>query len=343
MADLRRRERGQILLVAALALAVIFVALALIVNSAIFSENLASRGETAGSDDALEMRGMVETNVGDAVRIANRRNYSSPSELNGAVEDAVANTSGQTEYQEVRRGRLVNVTVQSTTEGVRIVQNDSSSFADDSGATNYEVVGGVKRVTDDNGTRAFRIDATSIDAGSGTPFEVKVNETAVTGNGNANSWRMQIWTTAAGGDTVHVRTLRNVSGSTTQEACEVTVDSDSPTYRIDVTRGTIDDEPCDALGTASGGENFHFGSGTGVGTSDEYDVYFRNASQIQGNFSMVVHDDGGLDLPLVGGLPGSDQPYETDALYDVTVRYEYSTANMRYETDIRVAPGEPDV
>nr|WP_254283016.1 hypothetical protein [Halomicroarcula limicola] len=336
---MRGRERGQLLLVTALALAVVFVALALIVNSAIFSENLASRGETAGSDDALEMRGMVETNVGDAVRIANRQNYSG--DLDGAVEDAVKNTSGQTEHQEVRRGRLVNVAVQGSTEGVRIAQNDSSSFTDDSNATNYKVVGGVKRVAGGNGTRAFRIDATSIDDGSGTPFEVKVNESGATGN--ENSWRMQIWTTAAGGDTVHVRTLRNESGTTTQEACEVTVDSDSPTYRIDVTRGTIDGEPCDALGTAPSGENFHFGSGTGVGTSDEYDVYFRNASQIEGNFSMVVHDDGGLDLPLVDGVLGGGQPYETDALYDVTVRYEYSTADMRYETDIRVAPGEPDV
>ena len=47
MADLKG-ERGQILLIAAFALAVIFIALGLVVNGAIFTENLASQGDASG-------------------------------------------------------------------------------------------------------------------------------------------------------------------------------------------------------------------------------------------------------------------------------------------------------
>ena len=81
MANLRDDDRGQIILVAAFAIAVIFVSLALIVNSAIFTENLASRGETAGSDGALSMRAMVETNVGDSMEAINGRPISGHSNL----------------------------------------------------------------------------------------------------------------------------------------------------------------------------------------------------------------------------------------------------------------------
>jgi len=113
----------------------------------------------------------------------------------------------------------------------------------------------------------------------------------------------------------------------------VTPDGTDPNVYIDVTGGTIDGEPCPALQTGASGENFHFGSGAG----SSYNTSFVNASNIEGNFSMTVHGSG-LDLSAIGTEITTDT-----ALYDVTVEYTYATSDLRYETAVRVAPGEPDV
>lgn len=334
MADLRCRNRGQIILVTAFALAVTFVALALIVNSAIFTENLASRGEIAGSDDALSMRAMVENNVGRSIETANRLNYSG--DLSGTVEQSIRNVSTQTEFQQSTTGALVNVTYESHRDGTRITQNSSSQLTFEAGTkSDYVVVRDVSRVDTPggNGTRAFRIDASEITAtDNDSAFEVKVNATTDP-TGNEDSWRMQVWNST---DTqVSIKTIRNDSGTTTSEQC--TVDTNSSSFNIDVTGGTVNGQPCNALRTAPSGENFRFASGAG----DSYDIYFRNADMIAGNFSMVVHDDG-VTVPDTISSIGAGNPYNTTALYDVTVRYTYDTQNMGYETDIRVAPGEPN-
>lgn len=333
MADIAGRDRGQIILIAAFALAVTFVALALLVNSAIFTENLASRGETAGSDGALSMRAMVEENVGHTVEAANRHNHSD--DLQETVERGVRNVSTQAALHHSTSGALVDVTYDDEREGVRIVQEAPDSFTVDGDDTDYQVVGDVERVSGANGTRAFRINASDVNADTNaSAFEVKANESGAGATGNENSWRMRVWLDPS--DELHVRTLRNESGSTDVETCSVTV-AEAP-YHVDVTGGTVAGRPCDALGTGPDGENFHFGSGAG----DEYDLYFRNADQIEGTYSMVVHgEEGLLDLGNIDDLTGGGEPYHTDALYDVTVRYTYETSETRYGTDIRVAPGEP--
>jgi len=333
MANLRREDRGQIILVAAFALAIIFVAMALIVNSAIFTENLASRGETSGADGALSMRANVEANVGDAVTAANRNDNGSVSELNDAVRASIRNISRQTGSQSARSGRLVDVGYNSATNGTRIYKTNSSNFTNSAGTEDYRVVSGVSRVTGGDGTRAFEIDASNISAtGNSSAFEVRAQQSGATGN--QNSWRARIWN-ASGNDSVHVRTLKNDSSTTVIEDCEVNTASSS--VRIALTEGTINGEECDALGTAPTGDSFHFGAGTNVGPSDTYNIAFANAGNITGNFSMVVH-------PLTGSLTGLASGLGEDhAIYDVTVNYTYFTTDLRYQTEVRVAPGEPDV
>ncbi|MDS0259174.1 hypothetical protein NDI56_07185 [Haloarcula sp. S1CR25-12] len=339
MADLRRDDRGQIILVAAFALAVIFVVMALIVNSAIFTENLASRGETTGSNGALSMRAMVEANVGDSVAAANRNDNATAAALATAVQAGVRNISEQTGRQSARSGRVVDVAYQSSTPGVRVYQSNNSTFTDDAGDESYQVAGLVSRADGANGTRAFEIEANSITAtDNGSAFEIRAQSTPATGV--QESWRARIW--ESGGDTVHVRTLRDVGSTTAVEDCTVTHDGPGASVDIDVTGGTIDGEECDALGTAPTGRNFHFGAGTGVtpGTTESYNISFANADAISGNFSMVLYRRSPLS-PEVSPLRTA--PASSPALYDVTVRYTYLTTDMRYETDVRVAPGEADV
>jgi hypothetical protein len=315
-------ERGQLILVAAFALAVIFIALALIVNSAIFTENLASRGETSGSDGALSMRAMVEASAGSNLERVNREGIDDYGALESEMDTSLSELSTQIGRQEARKGRLVNVSgVEATNPGNRIYEDDSS---DQIASSSFEVTD-VERASpsgssvDENGTRAFRIDVHDI-TGTGP-----TNRFSITAAGS-NDWVADIYHLSSP-DRVRVVTTNNDIGAT--EECEVPIDTSQP-FQIDVTDGTIDDEPCSALRETGTGENFAFAAGAG----DTYDIRFGNPGAVQGEFSMTVHSPSGINTP---GDPVSER-----ALYDVTVKYGYSTSDLTYVSEVRVAPGEPD-
>jgi len=323
VADLSGRDRGQIILVAAFALAVIFVTLSLVVNSAIFTENLASRSDTTGSGDALSERAAMEKSIGDSIEAANLNNDSSKSSLDDAVTDSIVEYNRENGRQQASSGQVANVSFTSSTEGTRIEDDGGGSFEGDIGlpdTVDYDLVTQVERVPDGNGTRAFVIEATAL-PGSSNRFNITAS------GSSGDRWTTEIWegSDGAGNPYVNVSTERTDSGAT--EECGV--EFDGATQVIDVTDGTINGRPCDALGTTPSGENLHFAAGT----EDPYDIVFENADDIEGEYSLVVH---GSSLTI--NTAGDD----TTALYQVTVEYSYSTTNLEYVTDVRVAPGEPD-
>ena len=324
MANLKGDERGQIILIAALALAVMFIGLALVVNSAIYTQNLASRGEVAGSNDALEMRAMVEANVGQGVIAANRYNHSTQTTLETGVRESIRSVSTQTERQRVTSGTLVNVTlVGAPTYGTRIAQNDTSQFksGEATPSANWMVRERVTRPGDGtNATRRFVINATQLPS-SGSEFVVIANGTS----GNPK-WTMRVWGDVGPSGTVNVE-VDTPSGTQT---CAVPVEE--PYAHIDVTDGTVQGDPCLALQGGSFDGRFAHGVG------DEYNITYESGDQIRGNYSMVVRDS--TPANTLNTAPAS--PFSTTAIYNATVQYRYDTSNLRYEAKIRVAPGEPD-
>lgn len=54
-----RRDRGQLILITGLVIAVLLVAMVLILNSAIYTENVATRGVDKGGNDAIDFRNTV--------------------------------------------------------------------------------------------------------------------------------------------------------------------------------------------------------------------------------------------------------------------------------------------
>ncbi|EMA01473.1 hypothetical protein SAMN05443574_112117 [Haloarcula vallismortis] len=323
MAHLNDDEQGQIILIAALALAVTFIGLALVVNSAIYTQNLASRGEVAGSNDALEMRAMVETNVGQGIVAANRYNYSSQTALETSLRESMGTVSTQTERQRVTSGALVNATLTgSPTYGTRIAQNDTSQFQSNGAAGNWTVRERVTRPGDGtNATRRFVINATEIPTDSADAFAVTAN-----GTSGGPNWTMRVWGDVGPSGTVNVE-VDTPSGIQT---CVVSIEE--PYAHIDVTGGTVQGEPCLALQGGSFDGRFAHGVG------DEYNITYESGNMTRGNYSMVVLN--GDSAGTVNTAPPS--PFETTAIYNATVRYRYDTSNLQYEVKIRVAPGEPN-
>lgn len=324
MAHLNGDERGQIILIAALALAVTFIGLALVVNSAIYTQNLASRGEIAGSNDALGMRAMVETNVGQGITAANRYNHSTQTTLETGVRESIRSVSTQTERQRVTSGTLVNVTLAGApTYGTRIAQTNTSLFesGEATPSANWMVRERVTRPGDGtNATRRFVINATQLPS-SGSEFVVIAN-----GTGGNPKWTMRVWGDVGPSGTVNVE-IDTPSGTQT---CAVPIEE--PYAHIDVTGGTVQGEPCLALQGGSFDGRFAHGVG------DEYNITFESGNQIKGNYSMVVRDS--KRAYTLDTAPAS--PFSTTAIYNATVQYRYDTSNLRYEAKIRVAPGEPD-
>jgi len=322
VADLRPRdERGQILLIAAFTLAVIFVALALVVNSAIFTENLASQGEVAGSSEALTYQHQVRQSVTEAMAYANRYRYSNPT---SSVQASVDALSEQGAHQQATGGQLVHVGYEGSRSGWRIADNTSggSTFENESvpvSDQNWQLAESVDR------TRDLEITITDESVLSGTKasaFTLEANEST------SEIWELRLWST--GGEVVvDVETASGRSG-------ECRVPTGSP-VEIDVTRGLVDGQRCHALTrNGTGGDRMWWGTGV----SSPYDIWIKNGDQIRGNYSMILRGGSHTGDGLVDGPDSGDDPFRTDAMYSATVEYLFRTSQVTYETEIEVAPGE---
>jgi hypothetical protein len=116
----RSHDRGQLILLGGLTLAVLLVGLAVILNAAIYSENLASRGDAIGADDALVFRDETETAVSGLIAGVNADSTLGESELRTAIAD----WSETTALQYVRNGAETEVVV--PTGGVNDPDGDGS-------------------------------------------------------------------------------------------------------------------------------------------------------------------------------------------------------------------------
>lgn len=316
MADLRppsrADDRGQLLLIAAFIIATSFVVLALVVNSAIFTENLATRDDVPGSQDALQQRHEIEQSVGDAVERINRDDPITPTNR----DDMVDSIDVQGGIQQSTRGRVVNVEYVSWDSGTKIAQDEPRNFSNaDPGAADWTVVAGVER------TRNFRLNLTDYGelVNPSNAFKIVVN------GSNDKLWNLTI--AEASGDNVSLQVDRD--GVSTKSCTREFEDS----MEIDLTAGLVDGRSCFAMDRDSSGTPLWFASGV----DKPYKITYENVDKIKGTYSFVVDDPGTVGIAAVG----ADQPYsDPSAIYNLTVRYSYHTTNVGYETLIRVAPGE---
>lgn len=323
MAYLSSSDRGQIILVAAFALGVIFIALAVVINAAIFTENLATRGAGTSDDDALQYRHEVEQSVGSVITNINEEyNGTNSTKLEVWVESNTTTIAAQGGQQKAINGRVTDFAVDSSSFviGKRFV-NTSGDFTADSSLTDpttWEVASGV------TGTRALKFTVTN----EATLEDNKSDAFTLSLRGNSgNDWNMTVSKESAS-DPVNVTV---VNGDGVVASCTRSI---STPFVIDVTSGVVAGKPCPAL-TVSDGEEMWLGSGI----TEPYDIRYENADNITGDYEGVI--DNGLntgDLPaLLGGSNGW-----SDAIYSLNVEYTYRTPSLYYETDIRVAPEEPN-
>ena len=309
-------DRGQLLLVTALALAVLLVTVALLLNTAIFTENVATRDTTADGHEAIELRGELVAAIGDLIETENYRRSGSTA----TVETGVDTMGTEQTLVERERGRYGTVATlarnDSATAGQLLRWNDTNRQFDVDGGnwTLVEDLDAARNVTltvDPNSL----VETTASESADDTAFGVRFNRSGETVT-------QYIYKQSGSGD---LAIAESVDGSPPERQCQIDLTDLNPEDR-----NTTVDLTGDRLSTeASAVDCFR-----GLWPADDPDaIEFVNGNTAEGRFAATVDETA---TPIV-----NDEVEKTSAVYSVTVDIAYTTAELDFETTVRVAPGEP--
>jgi hypothetical protein len=314
-------SRGQLVLVAALGLAVVFVALALLLNTVIYAENLATRGADVGGGDAVAYQAAAESGAAGGVARANEYNYSGYDAAVRRVRADVARWSGDAGAYAALDSSAASATLVNVTNGTTIAQDEHGTFTNDDGDANWGVADGV------TGVRRFEMNVTrsSLHARSGAFPDA----TTLLGSGSfrasvanaSHSVDVAIFNDTASGD-VTVQVV-NASGSL---AGTCSVDADNAT--VDLTEGRVGGSDCAALDVP--------------GVEGSFGVSYQNADQVEGVYGLVVDEERADVVAALGTDPfasqGSGVPYAVPGVYDATLTVRVATPQLTYEGNVTAAP-----
>ncbi|MFB6148450.1 MAG: hypothetical protein ABEJ48_02190 [Halobacteriales archaeon] len=299
------RDRGQLILVGGLALAVTFVALALVLNTAIYTENLATRGsDLAGGAAAIEFTDAAVDGIGGAIEPINHNHNDSHETLASNLTTAVDDWSTIAGQHAAFSGRSANVSVAAITNGTRIEQtNRSREFTNASkDATDWTLVEDVEH------TREFRMNVSDdkLETDGPDAFNVTVTDGTTT------------WWFNVTEDAVFID-----NGTITE--CSTTGSS----AWINVTAGQVNGTECSAMRFAEG-------------ISTPYRIEFKNGNNAEGTYTLIVDNSSLAPSPTGDYETSGGSPFAEHAIYSTTIRVTVVTDQLRYASNRTVAPGEPD-
>ena len=324
-------DRGQLLLVGALTFAVMLVALAVLLNAAIYTGNVATRDAGPGAGQAIEYENeaasmarttMATLNDWDNEGYADRRqNFSDTVDVwsrNARTHAAAALADAEVEV------------LGDPTRGTTIEQTAERNMTSAGTQANWTVA-------NDTTVRAFRLNVSQDSLQEPPDDDVVdlifgVNETPryfqVRIDDGDDDWRVYFARDANADDTdddVAVRVQHD--GSTVGDPCSVLADDDRVV--VDITGTQVGGEHCGALA-----EMFD-------GLETPYTVSYRNGNNATGTYSLVA--DRRIDRLNTGAdTTGATEPAATPALYDADLRIAYRSDDVYYENEFRIAPGEAD-
>ncbi len=316
---IRSNDRGQLILVAAIGLAVLLTLMTLALNTAVFGEIHAAQSDNSLKEErgAVQYHYSVERGVSGLIDSLNEE-YDEYGELERELHDAVAVWNDLSSSEQLRDGTITNSSLERVTYESRVIQDESRAFTDRSGRTEWGVTEDVSDVRGfEMNVSGENLTATGDCAGGGACFGLEVE------GANGNSW--QLFVHDDGGVTI---TVDSPSGGTeTYTATETPV-------RIDVAEGSFD---------VGGSEDEFTTFLQDGGIEAPYTLTYTNADNVSGTYELIV---GGK---IVDETIDDDERYGTDGsprieakidAADVSVRYR--STDLTYGTEIVVLPGEID-
>ncbi|WEL25423.1 hypothetical protein [Haloferax volcanii] len=304
-------DRGQLMLVAALAIAVLLVGLALTLNTAIYTENLATRTTDTNLDGAVNHGGAVEAGAGTLLDEVNREG-GTYGELAGSFDEAFGNWSDAAATLAAVRGAATDAERVSHARGTRISQPDAArNFTDRNETADWTLASdvGVRGVR-------FNVSRDSLSTSNASSFHLVVDdetnavETAV----YRDSSRVFVAVEDAGG---------------VETTCSVAADA-GDYVTIDVADGRLNGTACDPLDAVH------------TDLDGSVTVSYRNASEAEGTYELYVNETNAtvFDATKYEPAGSGSSPVAQEALYAVTVSYVYESGETYVSRELRVAPGE---
>lgn len=313
-------DRGQLLLVAAIGLAILLTALAMTLNTAVFADVNASKAADSLNEkqDAIEYQesvhravaGMLTSDAGETM---------TPDELATNIE--TWNQLISPEY--ARDGVATDALLVGTTTENRIVQNETRVYEDYSGETDWTLASNASDVEAyEMEVQADQLNSTADCASSGDCFALVVE------GDDGGEWSMYVFS-SPGNETVEI----DVERADGNNGGECTADASST--HVNVTSGEFTEED---------GTICQFDSFLEDGSLEApYTIRYENADSITGMYNLSVTGD------VVDGTVENDLRYDTTdspriepVVVDATVSVRYHSPDLTYETEIRVVPSDAD-
>lgn len=308
----RPRDRGQLILVTGLTIAVILVMLVLLLNTVIYTENLATRGIDSGGGDAVEYRATVVGSVGELIERENER-YDESYPPEEGVEVGIEETNGMLSERYLYRGTIAEARsdqIAVDEASPRIWQHESEEVREFTSAgedpdADWEVM------TETNEFERFvmTVDPDEFEEDS-EPFRIEVGD-----------WSMEI-------------DVEFENGS--EDQITVAIDEEEPTYEYDYEEAPLEID-------------FVVGSIETDGESEDDidapepnggELWYKNGDQATGTFDLRA--DGTAAEDNLTAYDGGDEedPYYTYPVESVDLTLHYETSELRFVTQETITAEE---
>ncbi len=302
---LARDDRGQLLLVGAVVIAISLVAVVVILNTVLYTENVTNSEPIAVTGDARDVALVVR---GDIEPLVHRANYDERHDSVGASRTAV--NESVAEYETLlgvtvaeRTPASFHVELSNQTVGEGIEHDSGGAFVDAGNRADWTVAqnADVRRYV-------LSVNRSSLASSQSDAFRIGVSE-------GSEDWNLSVF--RQGTDVVFRTSGSTVSPST----CAVS----SERVRIDVRNGS------------ASGCLFSFAQGVG----DDYDLVYRNADNASGTYSILFNGTGATIPSTSVNAGSSDAPYRTHVVYELDARLTYTSPELTYRTTINATLYEP--
>lgn len=311
-------DRGQMILLAAIGLAILLTLMALALNTAVFGEIHAAETDESLKTErgAIQYQYSVDRGISGLLVQINREHHEYGA-LESELEDGIVAWSDLSRAEQIRDGKTTDASLEGLTYETRIVQNESGEFKDQSGDTTWIVAEDVSDI------RGFEMNVqkeelveTSVCTGAEECFGLKVE------GSDGESWTLFVHDD--GGVTI---TVEPASGG------NETYGPAGTSANLNITDGVFDLDGSEEAFTTFLEDTLE----------EPYTLTYTNADNVSGTYELTV------DGKVVEDTIDNDERYgvneapKIDARIvaaDVGVRYRSS--DLTYGTEIEVVPGETD-
>lgn len=325
-------DRAQLLLVGAVTLAAALVAVALIINTAIYTENLATRTQGNTAQDAIEFQQTTRSGVSGAIQRVNYHNNTTTGDydpLTDALDVMVADWSAASTYHGAMRARSVDATVDGTTDGTRVVQPAERNFTDLSGTgEDWDVTPANAAV------RSFRLSLNRSNLTTNKPTDAdRTFHVQFEDEDTGDIYELYVHRTNTTDDAATVITYQEPAAIGGGEyKCPEYPQGDWTT--IDVMAAEVDGQHCNAIERMLGDLSADYQ----IGLDDTYLTTGNTDPTATGTYEFVVNKSySAVDDGELATTPGTD-PYVTTAVYSVDASITYRTQAMNTTDDVTVTP-----